>query len=287
MSVVIIGGTGLLGREVVNAVCAHGSEAHIVTRSAEKAGQLPGHAEAVVADLDQPASLSGVFKSSDSLFLLIAIGPRETAQGLAAVEAAKRQGMRKIVYLSVAGIEEGSLIPHFASKIPVEKAVKESGIPFTILRPNNFFQNDLRLRDVLVRYGIYPQPIGMVGISRIDTRDIAAAAARALLEPGFENQVWELHGPEELTGESVAKTYGRYLHKEVLYGGDDLEMWERQARNTLPAWLVSDLKAMFAHFQKHGLKAGPGQLAKQEQILGRKPRFFDVYVAEQIMSWKA
>ncbi len=50
--------------------------------------------------------------------------------------------MQKMVYVSLPIAEDATHILHFVSKIPIEKAIKTSGMDYTILRPNNFFQND-------------------------------------------------------------------------------------------------------------------------------------------------
>ncbi|WP_261301764.1 SDR family oxidoreductase [Paenibacillus andongensis] len=91
---------------------------------------------------------------ADAIFLANALSPTETAQGLAAVEAAKRADVKKIVYLSVPMPEDSKHMPHFKSKIPVEEAIRQSGASFTILRPNNFFQNDYWYREAILHHRI-------------------------------------------------------------------------------------------------------------------------------------
>ncbi|MBA3559401.1 MAG: NmrA family NAD(P)-binding protein [Gemmatimonadaceae bacterium] len=99
---------------------------------------------------------------------------------LIALSEAKRAGAERIVYLSVHDVGKGPHLPHFASKFAIEHAIVASGIPFTTLRPNNFYQNDVWYKDVIMQYGVYPQPLGSAGVSRVDTGDIASAAANAL-----------------------------------------------------------------------------------------------------------
>ncbi len=67
--------------------------------------------------------------------------------------------------------------PHFASKLAVENALREFGVPYTILRPGYYIQNDAMLKGALTGPGLYPIPIGTAGICAVDTRDIAEAAA--------------------------------------------------------------------------------------------------------------
>jgi uncharacterized protein YbjT (DUF2867 family) len=257
-----------------------------MVRSADKAGALPDGVEAVIGDMREPASLPAAFAGADAVFLLNALSQDETAQGLAAVAAAQRASAKKLVYLSVHRLEEGSHIPHFATKLPVEKAVKESGIAWTILRPNNFYQNDYWFQEAIAHYGLYPQPIGQAGVSRVDVRDIAELAATALTEPGHDGCVYSVVGPEPLSGDQVAEAYAKHLGRPVRYAGDDLDAWAAQARNMLPEWLVHDLCIMYGHFQKTGLKATGDELATLERVLGHAPRKFDDFAAEVSSAWK-
>jgi len=257
-----------------------------MTRSADKVGRLPSGVEGRIADLDTPATLPPVFQGAESVFLLNALSPNETKQGLAAVEAAKAAGIKKIVYLSVYMPEGSTHIPHFASKLPVENAVKESGIAYTILRPNNFFQNDLMLETPIMNYGVYPQPIGSIGLNRVDVRDIAGCAVNALMKSGFEGQTYAIHGPDTLTGEDIAGTYSRHLGRTIHYGGNDLDAWEQQVKNIMPAWMVRDLRVMYRYFQDHGMVAAADEAEKMQKLLGRKPRAFDDFVKEILSTWK-
>ena len=155
-----------------------------------------------------------------------------------------------------------------------------------MLRPNNFFQNDEWLRQPLLEYGVYPQPIGNKGLHRVDVRDIADAVVNALLTGEHTNKAYNLVGPHLLTGESIAKTYTKYIGKNVVYAGDDLDRWAEQAGKMMPTWMVKDLVIMFRHFQNHGLVATPDHHLETERILGKKPRTFDAFVVETVGAWK-
>jgi len=219
--------------------------------------------------------------------LITALSRNETLQGLAAVTAAKMAGVNKLVYLSVPMPPGSDHIPHYLSKIPIERTIRESGMNYTILRPNNFFQNDyLWCRAAVMSYGVYPQPIGSVGLSRVDSRDLADAALNAFIQPGHDGKEYPLHGPDVITGERVAETFSKQLGREIRYGGNDLEAWAKQAQHMMPEWMVRDLRLMYDYFQKHGLIATPEDFAQQYKVLGRDPRRFDDFVAEIVPIWQ-
>jgi uncharacterized protein YbjT (DUF2867 family) len=286
MKTLVIGGTGTVGSEVVRQLLARGEKVRVMSTSADKIKTLPAGAEGVVADLRTPISLPAALAGVDGMFMATALSQDETQQGLAAVAAAKTAGIGRFVYMSVHNAAGAAHIPHFGSKLPIEKALAESGLGFTILSPNNFFQNDLWFRDVILQYGIYPQPMGNAGTSRVDVRDIAAAAVNSLIEDGHNSQNYVLVGPDVLTGEGTAAILSRHLGKQIRYGGDDLDAWSAQAQQMMPDWMVHDLRIMYQHFQKHGLIATAADLALQQKVLGRPPRRYEAFVEEIAPAWK-
>lgn len=286
MKHLVLGGTGNVGSLVVQGLLGKGETVRVLTRSAERGKALPGGAVPVVGDLQDPDSYEAIFSDYDNLFLLNATGPAELQEGLAAVNEAARTGAKRVVYLSIHNVESAPAVPHFAAKVAVESALEAHGLKPTVLRPNNFFQNDYYYKDVLLQYGVYPQPIGSVGISRVDTRDIADAAVTALTQPGHEGRTYTLAGPDALTGTDHAAIWSEALGKKIAYGGDDLAAWAKAARAALPAWAVYDYGLMYAVFQAKGLKATPAQLAETEAILGRKPRNFRDFVRETVAGWQ-
>src|SRR5512143_52237 len=135
MTILVIGGTGAVGSQVVRELVARKAVVRVLTRNADKAKGLPG-AEGVIGDLLDPGTVRSVFKGIDSVFMLLAVSTTETHEGLMAVNGMRMSGVKHIAYMSVHNLEQALHLPHFGSKLPVETALKASGIPYTILRPN-------------------------------------------------------------------------------------------------------------------------------------------------------
>jgi uncharacterized protein YbjT (DUF2867 family) len=286
MRILVIGGTGTVGSAVVRRLVENDAEFSVMSRSPAKLDKLPGKAHGVVGDLSKPETLETAFAGHDRLFLLTPLSRTEAQEGLAAVEAARKEEIERLVYLSVHDVEKCPQAPHFASKIEVQQAIEDSGVPWTLIMPNNFYQNDYWFQQPLTEHGVYPQPIGGAGLSRVDVRDIADAVVAALIEDGHLGQRYPLVGPDVLTGESTAAAWGRALGREVRYGGDDLERWAEQARAGLPGWMVDDFVIMYRFFQEKGLAASAEDLAQQARILAHPPRRFDDFAAETARAWR-
>ncbi|MFZ5623518.1 MAG: SDR family oxidoreductase [Gemmatimonadota bacterium] len=287
MRILVLGGTGTVGSQVVRALLALNHSVRVLTRSAEKAGTLPAGVEPAIGDLAEPATIRSVFQGMEAVFLLNAVTPLEAHEGLMAVNGAMLAGVRRLVYLSVHHADRAPHLPHFGAKLPIEAAVKASGIPWTILRPNNFFQNDYWYKDAILKYGVYPQPIGSQGLSRVDVRDIAAAAVIALTTDTHAGQVYNLVGPDLLTGPATAEIWSEVLGRPVRYGGEDMDEWERQAIAAgLPPALAFDFRRMYEFFQQEGLKATPHDVDRQTRLLGHAPRRFVDFVKETALEWR-
>jgi uncharacterized protein YbjT (DUF2867 family) len=285
MSILVTGGTGTVGSQVVRELLARGQQVQVLTRDPAKA-KLPAGVTAVQGDLGQVESVRRIFKGVDGVFLINTVSPTEIYEGLMAMCAMRLENVKRVVYVSVQDADKAAWLPHFGGKVGVEEAVRRSGIPFTILRPNNFYQNDYFFKDALLKYGVYPQPLGSAGLSRVDVRDIAEAAAVALTAGGHDGESYDLVGPEVHTGESTAAVWARALGTPIAYGGDDLEAWEKQSLQYMPDWAVFDFKNMYAFFQEHGLKATPEAIERQTRLLGHAPRSFGAFVGETASAWR-
>ena len=124
----------------------------------------------------------------DKLFLL---GPNtldQTELELNAVKAAKTCGVKHIVKQSVMGAEEESYSLANVHR-PVEKAIEESGLSWTFLRPNGFMQNiETFMSETIRAEGVFFSATENAKISHVDVRDIAAVAVQALTDGKHETK---------------------------------------------------------------------------------------------------
>lgn len=286
MKALVIGGTGTVGSCVVRELLARGAGVTVLTRRPGVA-LLPSGAEALKGDLLDPATVRTAFRGMDAVFMANALGTSETHEGLMAVMGASQAGVKRFAYLSIHRLHRAPFLPHFASKRPIELALQASGMEFAVLRANNFFQNDLWYKEALLQHHLYPQPLGSLGLSRIDARDIGEAAAVALTSAAGESKVIELPGPRVLTGQECARVWAEALGSHVAYGGDGLDAWEKSAAALMPAWLCYDLRHMYGWFQTNGLVAEPGEIDRLTSLLGHPLRTFEAYVDETARGWMA
>ncbi len=286
MSILVTGANGTIGSLVVQGLAGAGTEVSAFVRTPGKQ-RFPEGVKEVVGDLTDVPSLRAALSSVRTLFLLNAVTPDEVTQALVALNLAREAGIERVVYLSVIHADKFTNVPHFTGKHTVERMIESLDIPATILRPAYFMQNERMVQQVIQGYGVYPMPIGSVGVAMIDGRDIADVAVAELLRrdraPTSSPRVTlELVGPERLTGASVAKIWSAALGRDVNYGGDDVAAFEVQMAAYGPSWLAYDMRLMMAGIQKFGMHGAEGAADRLQAILGRPLRKYTDFVREAI-----
>jgi uncharacterized protein YbjT (DUF2867 family) len=285
MKILVIDGTGNVGAEVVKELQNRNADIRLLVR--KEGDGSPKGVEVAIGDLLDPVSVQKALHGVDKLYLLNAVTPDELTQGLIAYDLAKRLKLKHIVYHSVFRVGHFKDVPHFASKLAIENAVREFDIPFTIIRPNYFNQNDLTLKDALTKAGIYPMPLGQMGISAVDIRDIAEVAAIALTSDGHVGKTYNLNGPEVLSGPKMASIWSGLLGREIHYSGDDMDAFEEQMRKQAPPWSAFDIRMMFQGYLERGFAAEAGDVETLTEILGHRPRRYEDFAGETAALWKA
>ena len=284
MKILVIGGTGKVGAEVVKELQKRRADIRLFVR--KDGTPTPPGVEVAIGDLLDPVSVEKAMHGVDKLYLLNAVSPDELTQALIAYDLAKKLKLKHIVYHSVFRVEHFKDVPHFASKLAIENALREFEVPFTIIRPNYFIQNDATLKDALMA-GVYPMPLGNVGISVVDIRDIAEATAIVLTSEEHNGKTYNLNGPEAISGPKASSIWSQLLGKEIRYGGHDMDAFEEQMRKRATSWSAFDIRMMFQGYLERGFVAETGDVEKLTKLLGHAPRSYEDFAAETAALWKS
>lgn len=156
MTVLVVGGTGLLGRQVVAALQAEGKPVRALVRPGSDAAALEAAGvEVVRGDMLDPGSLPPAFARVDAV-ITSAVGytkRRKTDSGDTDVtgnrnlaEAAARAGVRRFVFTGILRSDEARDVPHFWNKVLAEQDLAARSVPYVSLRPGAFFD---QLMDLL------------------------------------------------------------------------------------------------------------------------------------------
>jgi len=107
------------------------------------------------------------------------------------------------------------------------------------------------------------------------------------MKSGHEDQAYEIHGPDALTGEGIAGIYTKHLGREIRYSGNDLDLWGGRVRNLMPEFTVPEMRIMYQFIQDKRMIASKDDLDKMRNLLGHKPRTFDDFVREITLEWRS
>ncbi len=202
--ILVTGATGTIGRVLLDQLAATGAPLRAMTRHPGTADLPPG-VEVVTGDFDDPASVERAVQGAEKVFLLTA-GPEGPRHDATLATAAARAGVEHIVKVSSYTLgDESASDPITTWHRAGEQAVRESGVPFTFLRPTAFMSNSLMWADTIASHDTAYAPYGAGRTTVVDHRDIAATAATVLTTTGHAGRTYPLTGPEALSpGEQVA-----------------------------------------------------------------------------------
>lgn len=285
--ILITGATGTNGTELIKLLSSRGVPVRAMVRDPKEGhslGELPG-VSLVVGDFDDRASLDQALAGTDKAFLLTPSSERAEAQQLSFIDAAKAAGVKHLVLFSQFASTVDSPVRFLRYHAVAEEAARRSGMAWTFLRPNLFMQGVLLFKDMIAATASFSVSAGDARVSIVDVRDIAAAAAEALTEPGHEGRIYDLTGPEALTHTQMAEQLSAAIGREIRFVDVPEEaMAQAMLGIGMPAWQVEGLVEDYAHYRR-------GEAAVVcsgvQDATGNPPRSFGVFACDHAAMFAA
>jgi uncharacterized protein YbjT (DUF2867 family) len=199
-NILVTGGTGTLGRVLVDRLRSNGQQVRVLSRK-------PGK-DTVVGDLSANTGLDAAMSGITTIIHCATDGRTDVTATRNLIEAAKRAGVTHFVYISIVGIGRHPLF-YYRMKLRVERQVESSGIPWTILRATQFHNLVLgmfraqRFLPLLFAPSFSFQPIAV--------EDVAKRLAELALG-GPSGRATDVGGPEILTSKELATQYRARTH---------------------------------------------------------------------------
>lgn len=282
----VVGGTGTVGSAVLAQLSEGGHEVRALVRSQDKAATVEATgAQAVVGDVSQPETLGPALDGVDRAFIVLPAGPDQVELESAFIRAVAERGSAGIVKLSVVGADPGAPVRFGASHGRIEQVLAESGVPHTVLRPNDFMQNSMAWAPGVREEGTVHTPNADAAIASVDARDIAAVAVAALTEDGHEGKVYDLSGPEALTRREQVARLAKALDRELEVDA----LTNEQARDGMlaagyPEYAVAGLYELFVNVYDPGYAANVA--SGVEEATGRPARSWDEFFRDTADVWR-
>ena len=215
---ILVTGAGVTGGEVARQLAATGRETCALVRSPERAERLRKLGiELVDGDFANRDSWMQALSGVTAVFN-ITVAHRDTvAWNAAFLDCAKQNGVRHVVQLSGMTVSPSSPAAFHRQMSQCDEALKASGLSYTILQPNVFYQNMLRMAVSIREHGRFCSAAGDACISMIDVRDVAEVAVKALTESDHANKVYVLTGPEVVSYFDVARLLSEATGNPIVY----------------------------------------------------------------------
>jgi uncharacterized protein YbjT (DUF2867 family) len=280
----VVGGTGTVGRQVVQQLVQAGHPVRVLARDPAKAASLLGRGVEIAAgDLRRPASLTSALSGIESASLATSPSPGMHEEEGNFIDAAKIAKVRRVVKLSGFGIDFAKDRIHRAH-VESERRLRESGIPNVVLRPVIFMSN-MFMDAAAIQAGKLPSSFGDSRVSFVDPRDVAELIARALVEPKHESQTWEFGGPEALSYDDLATTFTRVLGRPIEHVRLDPDAYKESAHAAgLPDFVIEAVT-------EAATAGGGGKYATNDEVvqrvLGRRASTFHDWVVRNREAFRA
>ncbi|HEY1806911.1 MAG TPA: NmrA family NAD(P)-binding protein [Acidobacteriaceae bacterium] len=282
MKVLAVGATGQYAGLVIPELHQRGITVRALLRNRRREADVRqlGAEEIAIGDLADPVSLRKAVEGADGVFHINpSFAPNEIDMGIGMVDAARAAGVSRFVFSSIIHPPILGLRNH-AAKLPVEEALYESGMNFTVLQPTLFMQTLEKVWDGVVHRHCYAMPYSVhARTAWVDYRDVAEAAALAFMTDRLSYGTFELCAPGMLDRVQVAALMTEALGFPVRALDLPFEDWA-DATGLQAGPERNGLKRMYEDFDRHGLPGGNPLVLRA--VLEREPRTLLDYLRERV-----
>lgn len=277
--ILVTGATGTTGAEVVRQLLAAGQKVRVLVRDPRKVVDLASKVEIIQADLGAPETLPAAFAGITKAYI-VANGPQLAEYETNAFNAAKEAGVKHLVKLSGRHLDAPFMAgtSHAKRHNYSEQALRNLGVPWTILRPGWFASN-------LLTFGVKEQqaitfPTGEGKDIHIDPRDIAEVAVKILTTSGHEGKIYELTGTEFLSFTEVAAKLSRALGYEIPF----IDLPPQTFREAMVSHGAppEEIDSILPYFKAVSEGKVYPTTETVSEILGRPARTFDDWLADHV-----
>jgi len=279
-NILITGATGTIGKELTKCLSEKNVQFRTMVRSIEATQELARlpQVELIEGNFDSAASVENALRGIEKAFLLTNSSESAELQQINFVKAAKNAGVKHIVKLSQWAADVHSPVRFLRYHAVVENFIKESGIDFTFLRPNLFMQGLLGFRETIIKQNQFFGALGNSKISIVDICDIAEVAGIALTEPGHENKIYNITGPESLSHYEMAEKLSAALDRQITFVDLSSEKLKEMLLGVgFPKWQAEGLVEDYAHYK---LGEASEISPEVEKLTGKPARNFTDFVKD-------
>ncbi|WNM31349.1 NAD(P)H-binding protein [Streptomyces sp. Li-HN-5-11] len=275
MTILVTGATGNVGRRVVDLLLRAGEPVRALTRDPAAAG-LPSAVAVVQGDLTKPETLTPAVEGVERIYLFPV--PDTVSE---VVEMARRSGVRRVVVLSSDAVTDGT---DSGLHLRVERAVEESGLEWTHVRPGEFALNKVSMWAGSIRSeGVVRMAYGAVRGVPVHEEDVAAVAVAALTQHGHAGRAYSVSGPEALTQRDQVALISAAIGRDIRFEEITPQEWRAElVGRGMPAYAADYILGFHARWALRP----PVVSEDVQRVLGRPARTFARWAAEHAPAFR-
>ncbi len=279
MDILVFGATGNTGSLIVNELKERQADFGVAVSKAGSAVNLDlTDAQIRVANYDDQASMSAAMAGVETIYLVMPISPNMVPWTRNVIAAAKDASVKRIVKQSGLKPRSDATSGLIRDHAETDKMIIGSGVDYTILGANSFYQNFYGNLPSIQGEGAFYGPFGGKAFSNIDINDVAAVAAEVLTGEGHSQMVYALTGPSALNSAEQAQAISEASGKEVNFVNVPKDAFEGALKGAgLDEWTSKTLADAMDWFAAADYAFVSNDV---EEILGRPARSFNEFAQE-------
>ena len=284
--ILITGATGKTGSATAKSLGEKGETFRALIRNEEKKEGLESlGGEVVIGSIENTEVVNQSMRGVKTVLVLLPNSESQLALEKQLVDSAKQAGVERIVKMSSIEATPDATSPIPKLHLESEEYIKQSGLAWTMIKPNFYMQNLLASAGTIKEQGKIFLPMGDGKTGMIDTTDVGKVLAKVLSEDGHESMNHEITGPEILSFYEVAEIFSQVLGKQVDYVDVPMDAYKETLGQFLTnQWHLDAVIDLFKGIAEGGIEDKTDTF---NELMGETPKSLSQFLAENSFIFKS
>jgi len=284
--ILLTGATGKTGSATAKALNEKGITFRALIRNEEKRGDIESlGGEVVIGSIENKEAVDQSMVDVETALILLPNSENQLSLEKQLVDSAKQAGAKRVVKMSSIEATPDATSPIPKLHLESEEYIKQSGLNWTMIKPNFYMQNLLASAGTIKDQGKIFLPMSEGKTGMIDTTDVGKVLAKVLSEDGHESMNHEITGPEILSFNEVAEIFSKGLDKQVDYVDVPLAAYKETLGQFLTnQWHLDAVIDLFKGIADGGIEE---KTDTYSELMGESPKSLSEFISENSFIFKS
>ena len=284
--ILLTGATGKTGSATAKALNERGIKFRALIRNEEKREDIESlGGEVIIGSIENKEAVDQSMVDVETALILLPNSENQLSLVKQLVDSAKQAGANRIVKMSSIEATPDATSPIPRLHLESEEYIKQSGLNWTMVKPNFYMQNLLASAATIKDQGKIFLPMGEGKTGMIDTTDVGKVLAKVLSEDGHESMNHEITGPEILSFFEVAEIFTQGLGKQVDYIDVPLAAYKETLGQFLTnQWHLDAVIDLFKGIADGGIEE---KTDTYSNLMGESPKSLSQFISENSFIFKS